>query len=880
MFTSRILRSAVVALACLLAYGPTLAADPDFRVNQEQYPGSFAQYGTGIASDAAGNFVTTWVDWRSDEPMGYFQIFDPTGVPQGSNRLFDDHRLYWWGNWKDVQPDVGLDATGNILITAVTTRPDMNSHVVAWSLDPNGSPVSGPIQVSTDEAAGDDDKPWEVRLAMNAQGNGVIVWNEDYKQILWGQFIDINGNLLGDNFMISDSAVDVPRYPIDVVIGEDNSVYATSRNVIYDDTGWVAQACVWTSEYGDPSFEKIVFDQETLYAADSTYELATMPDIAYHESGKLAIVWTRAIIEIVNPNHYAYWGDEHLYSVRAADGTMLIDSEILVDRNESLAKEGFWADVAAVPTGFAFGLWNRADTLLEMQLLDTAGTNLNTPFSITPGSNSRYVQEFDMLSPSGQNVPLLWQARGTPTRPDIIVQGFNTSGGDVFNAQRVHDDIGSIQSRPAVVVNDAGVSLVLWVDDRTGIRQQIYGRILDANKQPMGDDFLVSQQDGSWISDLSLAANTAGNAVAVWTIGYSSLYNPEELMCQRFDGSDFAMIGDNFVISDPTYQSSDFKADIAVLDDGRFAVAYRGTTIDTWNERPYNLYLQFFDASGTAQGNLHQVNSSAYDAFYDSRSFLVPSIAVNPDNTVGIAWVTPDDQAIFQKYQYPGMPIGSNTVVADWVSGFGDMAVAGTNTGHWFLAWDGVSGTLGGVYVGCLDATNNSMFTPIRVADEENHEATIDGTIGPDNAFVVAYDLPMLNDHSWDFDDFDIFLRRIDTTGLLLGTLFRVNADETTSNQMRPDVFINGTTFAAVWEDDRTTDTNFDIYARILDYGDLSALPGDFDLNGSVNITDVTQFVNYLFASGPPPMDPAACDMNEDGSVNMIDLTILVQVLF
>lgn len=55
---------------------------------------------------------------------------------------------------------------------------------------------------------------------------------------------------------------------------------------------------------------------------------------------------------------------------------------------------------------------------------------------------------------------------------------------------------------------------------------------------------------------------------------------------------------------------------------------------------------------------------------------------------------------------------------------------------------------------------------------------------------------------------------------------------------------------------------------------------GDMNDDGTINIVDLTHFVAYLFSGGPPPPIMESADMNRDGSINIADLTFLVNYLF
>ncbi|HOP06464.1 MAG TPA: dockerin type I domain-containing protein [candidate division Zixibacteria bacterium] len=60
----------------------------------------------------------------------------------------------------------------------------------------------------------------------------------------------------------------------------------------------------------------------------------------------------------------------------------------------------------------------------------------------------------------------------------------------------------------------------------------------------------------------------------------------------------------------------------------------------------------------------------------------------------------------------------------------------------------------------------------------------------------------------------------------------------------------------------------------------LGRATGDFNLDGSVDISDVIAMVTYYFSGGEPPADMTAVDMNHDGRLDITDLLALVERLF
>ena len=62
---------------------------------------------------------------------------------------------------------------------------------------------------------------------------------------------------------------------------------------------------------------------------------------------------------------------------------------------------------------------------------------------------------------------------------------------------------------------------------------------------------------------------------------------------------------------------------------------------------------------------------------------------------------------------------------------------------------------------------------------------------------------------------------------------------------------------------------------------EIEFICGDIDFDGQdLNISDLTFFVEYMFASGPPPPFMRAVDVNSSGEIDVSDLTFMVDYLF
>ncbi len=56
-------------------------------------------------------------------------------------------------------------------------------------------------------------------------------------------------------------------------------------------------------------------------------------------------------------------------------------------------------------------------------------------------------------------------------------------------------------------------------------------------------------------------------------------------------------------------------------------------------------------------------------------------------------------------------------------------------------------------------------------------------------------------------------------------------------------------------------------------------LKGDINMDGEVDVIDVTTLVDYILKNNPSPCDVDACDVNENGEVDVADVTYLVDII-
>lgn len=71
--------------------------------------------------------------------------------------------------------------------------------------------------------------------------------------------------------------------------------------------------------------------------------------------------------------------------------------------------------------------------------------------------------------------------------------------------------------------------------------------------------------------------------------------------------------------------------------------------------------------------------------------------------------------------------------------------------------------------------------------------------------------------------------------------------------------------------------SSFTVFGDVTMIGHIS---GDINIDGAINIADLTYLVEFLFFGGPPPRVMETADLNHSGSVEVADLSLLIEFIF
>ena len=319
---------------------------------------------------------------------------------------------------------------------------------------------------------------------------------------------------------------------------------------------------------------------------------------------------------------------------------------------------------------------------------------------------------------------------------------------------------------------------------------------------PLGPEFRVNTYTMGYQGSGSVAADSAGNFVVVWTsITPGSGY---DAFGQRYASSG-AVLGPEFRVN--TYTTGQQRLPLVASDTtGNFVVVWQSLGQDGSS---YGVFGQRFAGSGIPLGPEFRVNTDTSGG--EGWGQYLPGAAITSDSSGNfvVVWQTfglppPGFDLFGQRFASSGVPLGSqfrvNTFTTNHQGGSldgGGLAISAAASGNFVVVWqsytqDGSSlGVFGQRYAG-----SGEPLGPEFLVNSFTTAAQAQPTVGADRLgnFVVVWH--SVQDGPYNYG---IFGQRYASSGTPLGSEFRVNT-VTTNTQSFPSVSADSSgNFVVVW---------------------------------------------------------------------------------
>ncbi|MDP2227979.1 MAG: hypothetical protein Q8J78_10955 [Moraxellaceae bacterium] len=235
-------------------------------------------YGARVAINEAGKFAVLWTAGSGSSYAVYARAFSAAGVPVSMESSLSAPSA------NQFHGDIAIDGAGNYsaVFVSVTTTAD----VLMRRYSANGVPASAAFIVSTYTAS----TQAGVMLAMNDEGNSVVVW-ESYGQDgsgygIYGQRVNAAGSKIGAEFRVN-STVQGEQQLADVGIMDDGKFSVVWRT----DNSAAVPGTLPSIRVRDFSAAAVAVASESVIVSEVA---AMLPFIAMDPSGHSLVAWMAA----------------------------------------------------------------------------------------------------------------------------------------------------------------------------------------------------------------------------------------------------------------------------------------------------------------------------------------------------------------------------------------------------------------------------------------------------------------------------------------------------------------------------------------------------------------------------------------------------------
>lgn len=376
---------------------------------------------------------------------------------------------------------------------------------------------------------------------------------------------------------------------------------------------------------------------------------------------------------------------------------------------------------------------------------------------------------------------------------------------------KVNLDSGTGNQVYSNITSDAdGNFIVTWYDNRYG-NYDVFAQRFDYLGDRLGNNFKIND-DGTGHDQYypRVCMDGMGKFVVVWQDYRDSGYptNPD-IYGQRYNDEGTAD-GGNFLINDDGAFVTQRAEDIDCDDYGNYVVVF-----SDYRDLSYNIYCRRYDHLGHALGASFLVNDDCC-----SNPHHNPRVAVDADGDFVIVWYDKrsNDYNIYMKlYDADGNPRDSDQMVNEVSSArqvYPDVSCDAY--GNFVVAWTDYRN---GVYPDDPDIYGQ-RFLADGTKDGDNFKVNDDTDEASQIEPAVAMDFFGNSVITWTDDrngDSDIYAQYYNQNGVETGENYKVNSDDGTYRQSASHITMDGISIYYTWTDERSG--NFDIYARVTDYG-------------------------------------------------------------
>ncbi|MCB0231848.1 MAG: hypothetical protein KDH90_22460, partial [Anaerolineae bacterium] len=591
------------------AYRPPVGAwSANVRVND--VPGTL-QGAPRIVADAAGNAYAVWNDTRNGDPDIYF-AYRPAGGAWSANRKVNSDA----GTTTQKQPDIGIDASGNVFITWSDNR---NGD---WDIYANSGTAFDPwnpeTRVNDDDTNAEQSEP---HIAVDSTGNAQLIWfdyRDGTRDVYSSQRTGVGSWSVNEVLVNSYDDPYSGPHPQDICL----AVNAAG-------VSWFAHGGYYC--YG-PCDEYYVTADAWWELRDNNYGSIYLSDVSVDSTGAALIATTKR-------STWYGWAPSYVEVYHCQPGASSCPS---VGFGAAYGADALNPSLALGASGSAHVAWAdgryRNRDIFFYSLAGTGVSMVNDDVCSSPDQLKP-----DIAVDAAGNAYAVWEDQRSGDAG--IYFAYRSAGGSWEAPVRMQEaGIHGDRFSPAIAVDPAGNAYAVWSDMRNGTADIYFAR------RPTGGTWGASEQvPGSetlwdlWDRSPDITVDTHGNVYVAWDGLEPAFVDNYLLFNQRTPSGTWSEAEDLGVNSDfdilPAI-ASDRAGNILLLYlDYALRSRYRSAE-GTWGSvqsLPSSVYSNDFDIAIDQERNAYAV-WTAVSGSYPYRDFYVRSAHRPADG----AWRSPE----------------------------------------------------------------------------------------------------------------------------------------------------------------------------------------------------------------------------------------------
>jgi hypothetical protein len=286
----------------------------------------------------------------------------------------------------------------------------------------------------------------------------------------------------------------------------------------------------------------------------------------------------------------------------------------------------------------------------------------------------------------------------------VYAQRYDSSGAPQGTEFRVNVTTANDQRQPSVAMTSDGRFVVVWSGYNTATSSyDVYARLYDTGATSSTGELLVNTYTTSSQDEPSVALDSSGNFVVVWrSLGQDG--DNGGIYAQRFDAAGYTIGSELTMHASATGHQT--APQIAMRDSGEFIVTW-ATTIG-WSPPDYDVFLRYFDSTGSPQTGDLQVNQ------YTTNFQLYQCAAMDSSGNVTVVWSSDGQDGsgtgvYARRYNSSGTALGNEYQVnVTTTSAQSYPMIAMKDDGKHVITWTTAQSGTDDIYMRVVDDTGTS----------------------------------------------------------------------------------------------------------------------------------------------------------------------------